>query len=285
MTLEVPASRIEALVRLLGDEDQKIHSVAWKHLEQIGDPALRELERASSSSSDPRVRLQAGRFLVEWRRREVFRRWIEFSRRPEIDLEEGAFLIAESEYPDLNVASFRATLDGYAQVLRSRLATARSNDEAVRRTSALLFQELGYRGNTKEYYSPENSYLNRVMETRRGIPISLSVVYLLTARRVGVPVVGVGMPRHFLLKFRGQGHEVFVDAFRSGALLSASDCARLLEESRVELHAEHLRAVSDRQILARMLTNLLRVYHTAEDVRRTDRVSAMLKLLGETSAS
>ena len=279
LPIEVPSSRIEALVRLLGDEDPKILAVAWENLERIGAPALPEVERAALEAEDPRVRAQSNRFLKEWSRREVFRRWVDLCRGPTLDLEDGVFLIAESEYPDCDMGKYRTQLDGYAQVLKGRIATARTTDEAVRRISALLFHEIGYRGNSKEYYNPENSYLNRVFDLKRGLPITLATVFLLTARRVGVAVEGVGMPQHFLLKYRGASHEVFIDVFKSGILLTAQDCARRLAEAQVEFHADHLRAVSDREILSRTLGNLLRVYHNAEDTRRSGRITAMLKLL------
>jgi len=279
MTTEIPLSRIDALVRLLGDDDPKIASVAWENLEKIGEDALPQIRSAAEESSDLRVRAQCGRFLTEWSRREVFRQWVEFCKGTEVDLEEGAFLIARSEYPAHDTAQCRRTLDGYAQVLRGRLATARTTDEAVRRACALLFHELGYRGNAKDYYNPENSYLNRVLETRRGIPISLAAVFLLTARRAQIPVFGVGLPLHFLLKYRGQSHDVFVDVFHSGALLTARDCARMLSEAEVRFREEYLHPVNDREILKRMLGNLLQIYSKSEDARRADRIAAMLKLL------
>ncbi len=279
MSSEVPQSRIDALVRLLGDENPKICSVAWDNLERIGEPALPQLERAAQGAGDARVRVQSGRFLREWSRREVFRRWVEFCRSVDVDLEEGAFLIAETEYPDCDMSRYRKILDGYAQVLGGRLATARSADEAVRKISTLLFHEVGFKGSSREYYSPENSYLNRVMDLKRGIPISLAVVYLLVARRVAVPVVGVGMPQHFLLKYRGASHEVFIDAFQSGRLLSVRDCERFLSEAKGSFQEDHLRVVGDREILARMLGNLLKIYHAAKDQRRCGRIAAMLKLL------
>ena len=278
---EVPQSRIDALVRLLGDDDPKILSVAWDHLERIGEPVLAVLEKARQEAPDVRVRVQSGRFLKEWSRREVLRSWVDFCRRREVELEEGSLLIARSEYPDVDVDAYRRVLDGYAQVLRQRLERARTTEEAVKKIAHLLFNEVGLKGNAVEYYNPDNSYLNRVLDLKRGIPISLGVVFLLTARRLSVPVEGVNMPRHFLLKCRAPSHEVFVDCFHGGRLLDAHDCARLLADAQIAFLPDHLRAVSDREILSRMLGNLLRIYHSVEDQRRAGRVAAMLKLVGE----
>jgi regulator of sirC expression with transglutaminase-like and TPR domain len=272
-------ARIDALVRLLGDEDRKITAVAWDHLERLGDAALPVVERAAREADDARVRAQAARFLKEWSRREVFRQWVTFCRQDRLDLEQGAFLIARTEYPTLDVAAHRQTLDRYSNVLRGRLRGARTTEDAVKKTAHFLFQDMGFRGNQEEYYNPENSYLHRVLELKRGIPISLAVVFLLVARRLSIPVHGVSLPQHFLLKFREPGREVFVDAFHGGTLLSARDCARFLKDAGIPFREDYLRAVPDREILRRMLGNLLRIYMAAEDVRRMHRVGAMLKLL------
>jgi regulator of sirC expression with transglutaminase-like and TPR domain len=273
-------SQVEALIRLLGDEDSKICSVVWDHLEKVGEAALPALERATRQSADGRVRAQAGRFLKEWSRREVFRKWVSFAKGEPIDLEEGAFLIAQTEYPGTDMGVYRKTLDHYAQVLHGRLVTVRTTDEAVRKISAFLFTQMGFKGNAAEYHNPENSYLNRVFDLKTGIPISLASIFLLAARRVAVPVHGVGMPQHFLLKYRGTARDVFIDAFHGGKLLSVEECARFLADAHIPFREDYLRVVSDREILIRMLGNLLRIYLSQEDQRRYDRISAMLKLLG-----
>lgn len=282
MTESASESKIDALVRLLGDDDEKIVAVAWENLEQIGAAALPRLEAARAASGDERVRMQSGSFLCEWRRREVFRSYVQFCRQAEVDLEQGVFLIAASEHPEEDMAPCVAVLDRYARVLEKRLATARSTEEAVQRINHLLFAEMGFRGNAQDYYNPENSYINSVISQRKGIPISLATVYLLVARRLGVPVSGVGMPQHFLLKYLEGGRETFIDAFRKGRLYTVRDCMEICETAGVAFQEEHLAASSDRDILLRTLGNLLRIYVKAEDRRRSERIAAMVKLLGAT---
>jgi regulator of sirC expression with transglutaminase-like and TPR domain len=188
-------------------------------------------------------------------------------------------LIARSEYPDFDASVFGRVLDEYAAVLAPRLLGVSSVDESVRRVSAFLFGDVGFRGNAKEYYDPENSYLNRVLERRLGIPITLATVFLLVARRLGLPVHGVGLPQHFILKFRGKDGEVFMDPFGGGKFLGVKDCARYLSEKHVPFLDAYLRAVTDGEILTRMLGNLLRIYIAQDDQSRCDRVSGMLKAL------
>jgi regulator of sirC expression with transglutaminase-like and TPR domain len=277
--IDASPSKIDALVRLLGDEDPEICTVAWRNLEKIGEPALATVERATHDEADVRVQVQCTRFLREWSRRDVLRRWVQFCRNGRVHLEEGVFLLAETEYPDADMAECRRQLDGFASVLRGRLETARSVEEAVKRISSFLFSELGFRGNGEDYYNPENSYLNRVLEHRRGIPISLCAIFLLVARRLSVPVHGVGLPQHFVLKYRGPAGDVFIDPYHGGKLLTARDCLAFLGEAHLPFVDEYLRAVTDAEILTRMLGNLLKIYLSVDDQRRYDRLSAMLKLL------
>jgi regulator of sirC expression with transglutaminase-like and TPR domain len=276
---EPASSRLRGLIRLLADDDPKILRAAWEHLEKLGEQALPALQGAAREAADPRLRLEARRFLKERRRREVFKRWVAFCQRRPLDLEDGAFLIAESEYPEADLAACRKRLDEFAAVLGRRTATARTAEAAVQRLVRFLHDELGFAGNFLEYYDPDNSYLHRVLERKVGIPIALATVYLLVARRLSLPLEGVGMPQHFLLKFKAPAGQRFIDPFHGGKQLSSADCARYLDENGIAFQEHYLDAVSDQVILSRTLCNLLRIYHARRDERREKRVAAMLKLL------
>jgi regulator of sirC expression with transglutaminase-like and TPR domain len=282
---DIRPARTAALVHLLGDDDPKIASVAWEELERLGDFVLSAVEEAGERSEDHRVRTQTRRFLTEWSRREVFREWVEYCRSDARSLEKGAFLIARSEYPKIEVSQYEELLNEHAYEIRQKLRVVRTNGEAVRELSRFIFETVGYTGNEGSYYDPDNSYLNRVLDRRTGIPISLAVVFLLVARRLSIAVHGVSMPRHFLLKFREPRGDVFIDVFRGGQMMSTRECADFLQASGIPFQESHLKAVPPRKILRRMLGNLLRVYLRREDARRSRRLNAMLEVLGDPPAS
>jgi regulator of sirC expression with transglutaminase-like and TPR domain len=207
-----------------------------------------------------------------------------------IDLTAGALLIAEIAEPDLSHARYRRQLDAMAAAVRAELgrewddaAGTRSSEQgrglgeratAERAIGALrdvLALREGLRGNQEDYYDPRNSYLSDVLETRRGLPITLSVVYLEVARRLDLPLVGVGLPMHFVVKWplsRDQGGDLFVDAFSGAQVWSYEECrARVM--ARVRANAGVLgfdprwtRPVGPRAILSRMLDNLKTIYLT-----------------------
>jgi len=273
---ELTSGDLEALVRLLADEDEKIRRVAREHLTAGGDRALEIVEERALGSDDPDVRRAAGDFLRESRRSVVLAQWRAFAGSREVDLELGAVLIARSEYPDLDMTPHIRTLDGYAAVLRQRLKAIRSREAIIEKISELLFKEMRYRGNEREYYDPRNSYLNHVMDRKLGIPISLSALFLFLARRLDQQVEGVGMPGHFLLRYRQGRKSTFLDPFNRGRHWTYQNCVAYLQTQGFSFREEYLRTIDDRGILLRMLENLLRIYHSEEDLERVNRMNCML---------
>ncbi|HEX9051806.1 MAG TPA: transglutaminase-like domain-containing protein [Anaeromyxobacter sp.] len=191
--------------------------------------------------------------------------------RDPVPLDEAVLAIAEEEYPDLDVEEVLVRLDRLGERVRAR---APARERAASLLSALrqvLVEEEGFRGNERDDHDPRNAYLNEVLERKVGIPISLSVLWMEVARRAGLRLDGVGFPGHFLVKYVSSGGtELFVDAFHSGELLSADECVaryRARTGGR-ELDRRYLEAVSLRQILARTLHNLRRLYlERGDDVR------------------
>lgn len=198
------------------------------------------------------------------------RRFRELVARADVPLAEGALVLAQEEYPGLAVESYLRRLDELAEAVQGRLSPRRDAAGTLRALGAVLFEDSGFRGNTEAYYDPRNSFLNEVLDRRLGLPITLSVVYMEVAARVGLTAQGVGFPGHFLVKLALSGRELFVDPFHGGDILSAEDClARfrtMMPGRAIEPH--HLEAVGSRHVLRRMLLNLRRIYvGSGDDVR------------------
>jgi len=188
-----------------------------------------------------------------------------------IDLGEAALLIAEDAYPDSRVDTYLAELDTIAEPLRSRLRGDLPLPALVSIVNGHLFGEEGFRGNAEEYYDPRNSYLNEVLDRRLGIPITLSVVYMEVSRRLGLEVVGIGLPGHFVVEARKGGDSLLLDPFHGGETLTLEDCQRLVAEVYGDagvLAQEDLEPVTKRQILTRILNNLKMAYLRADDADR-----------------
>lgn len=189
-----------------------------------------------------------------------------------IDMMRGALLIAETEYPLLRPELYFRKIEELAVRAKSRLPDEPDAAQTIQVLNQVLFVEEQLRGNTEDYYDPRNSFLNDVLDRRLGIPITLAVIYMEVARRVGFPLFGVGMPGHFLLKhYDVDGRQTIIDCFESGKILSASDCQRRLNEiysGQLTLQPDFLGAIPRRQILMRMLNNLRSVYLTGRNFRK-----------------
>jgi regulator of sirC expression with transglutaminase-like and TPR domain len=191
---------------------------------------------------------------------------------PELELDRAALLIAAEEYPQLELAPVLAQLDQFAERARQVDDPAASPITRLLRLNDVLFSELGFCGNTEDYFDARNSFLNDVLERRTGLPITLSVVYLEVARRLGLILSGVGLPGHFLIKYQDERDEILLDPFHGGRLLTEDDCFRMIlqmYQGKVVFHRSYLNAVSKAQILIRMLQNLKGVYARARDYHKT----------------
>ena len=183
----------------------------------------------------------------------------------EINLARAGLIFARSEYPQLDTGWYLGQLDLIAGDISARLDPHADLNQRLNVMNTYLFGELGYSGNFDDYYDPRNSFLNEVIDRRIGLPITLSIVFLELAQRVGLEAKGVSFPGHFLVSVAEQDGDVIVDAFDGGAVLPRSSFVqRLLERAEpntsVELLEAALRPASKSEILLRQLRNLKAIY-------------------------
>lgn len=199
----------------------------------------------------------------------------------EIDLVRSALLVATLDEEDIDVEAYVRQLDRLAAEVRGSLKKDAPDAVKLVALNTLLFDELGFHGSRSDYYNAANSYVNRVLDDREGLPITLSLVYLELARRLDVNVVGVGLPGHFVVRHEPkEGKHQLIDVFDAGKQLTDEDAAKLVRENTGEpIQPEHLNTVTERQILLRMLQNLLGVAQRKPDREAMLRyVQAMLTL-------
>ncbi len=201
-----------------------------------------------------------------------------------IDLARACLMIAQDAYPALDVECYLGDLERLAIRLRARLPHTGGAEERVVALNQFLYEDLGYWGNTDDYYDPRNSYLNEVMDRKTGIPITLAILYMELGRRVGLPLEGVSFPGHFLVRLRLRGGMLVLDPFTGGAPQSEDELRSRVKRVIPDGVADNLPAAelpldpflepaSKRQILARLLRNLKGIY------RETDKPERMLEVL------
>ncbi|MEM8606699.1 MAG: transglutaminase-like domain-containing protein [Myxococcota bacterium] len=190
--------------------------------------------------------------------------------RPNTKVEDVAILIAREANPLLDDHAMRRALDGLGAEALIRRGLRSTPERDCRILSQLLFEELGFEGERDDYYNPDNSYLDKVMLRRRGIPISLSVVMMAVGERAGMEIQGVGFPGHFLVRVGGMGG-VYQDPFHRGEILDAAGLQKLATRflgTEVALHPSYLQPVDCLTITIRMLANLKNAHRRQGDYAR-----------------
>lgn len=203
-----------------------------------------------------------------------------------LDLGRAALFIAGEAYPGLDILRYVAKLEAMAAAVRPGVTTTDAPILKIEHLNTYLFEERGFRGNTQEYYDPRNSFLNDVIDRQLGIPITLSVVYIEVGRRVGMPLQGVGMPGHFIMKYADPEEDIYIDPFNKGRILSREACEELLHDvygEPVPFQETFLAPVSKKQILSRILMNLKAIYiHTKDYLKALSVVERQLIIQPDT---
>jgi regulator of sirC expression with transglutaminase-like and TPR domain len=192
-----------------------------------------------------------------------------------ISLAEAALQVALDEYPELNISHYKKLLKDWSATMNARFSSKPVKNR-LEQINQLLFNKMNFTGNIENYYDPRNSFLNDVMDRRKGIPITLSVIYLEMAWALGLAASGVGFPGHFLVRVIDDGEPIYIDPFHKGNIMTAGECAEFLKEiteGELEFDQKFLSAVNKKEIIIRMLRNLKRIY------LETSNYSKLIKIL------
>ena len=185
-----------------------------------------------------------------------------------LDLALAALLVAAEEYPQLMPEPYLQRLDLLAERVKDRLGDETAPPIVLGEISKVLFEEEGFRGNSDAYYDPRNSFLNDVLDRKLGIPLTLGIVYLEVAWRLGLRVHGVNFPGHFLLRHEGEAFRLLIDPFNGGQIRFEDQAQDLLDRvygGSVKLQPDFLRSATKHDVLVRLLSNLKTIYLNARD--------------------
>jgi regulator of sirC expression with transglutaminase-like and TPR domain len=259
------ASQGTALLNLLADEDPAVYRPVREKIISCGPPAAEWL-RPHTMSNDPALRRRAQEIVLHFDRQAADDQFLSFCLRhgEELDLEQGALMLAQTRYPSINPEAYQALLDAHAGELRERIDFGSEAQEILGAVNQYLFEELSYAGNEQNYYEPENSYINCVMDRRTGNPINLCLIYILLARRLQLPVAGIGLPGHFICRYQSSSVELYVDPFNRGKFLTKADCVKYLNRGNFSVRDDYLTPVTPRRLLLRICGNLHQVYQRLE---------------------
>ncbi len=278
------SSNIDSLIRLLDDRDSFVYNRVRENLIGLGSTAVPYLQKAAESENlilRQRIADILGT-LHPVCLKEKFIRLVRESAGGEPDLEEGACLIME-------YGGFRADaagevlkgLDLLADKIKTRLDPADSPQTTLEKLSHFIFNEQGFKGNQSDYFNPENSYLDKVLETKQGIPITLAVICILLGKRLGLPIEGIGLPCHFIARLDHPDEPVYFDPFNGGRILSREACVEMVESFGLKFEDKFLDIATSREILVRMLHNLVTIFNRTNEEDKSTQLIEFSKILLE----
>ncbi len=234
-------------------------------------------------SSDPALRRRAQEIIQHFSRHSADDRFLAYclTEGNDLNLEQGSWLLAQTQYPDINVEAYQALFDSYAGELLERIDLRAEAQQILAAFNEYVFDVLRFKGNEQNYYDPENSYLNRVVDRRTGNPINLCLVYLLLARRLRLPVAGIGLPGHFICRFQSSTEEYYIDVFNRGKLWTKANCIQYLLYRNYTVQDDYLAPVSSRKMLHRICGNLHQIYQHLDMAEESTRLQRYLIALAK----
>lgn len=261
-------SEREALRDLLDDSSPVVRRALIARFTSLGAPATAFL-RDVAQGTNRHLAWHAQWFLDELRLVDPVAEFRGFIRSLHYELETGALLLARTVRPDLAAGECCAKLDAIAARCRELIVEPSSIREKCRVVNRVLYHDHGFHGNVEHYTDPDNSFLDQVLERHKGIPISLSIVYLLVAQRLGLELEPVGLPGHFMIGCYVEDRPFFIDAFDGGVFRTPEEILAFLRAHDLSPKLSDLAPTPVREVLCRSCRNLVNHYEAAGDADRS----------------
>ena len=275
-------SEIESLMLLLGDPDPFVQEQVQLRFMELGNRAIPILDqiRVETKNKEEKKRAKDVLYKLTFTSlKEDFAELLLEGVGNRAQLERAVITLARFGNPTLRESEYVKKLDYFADMIRSSLRYNRSEREEMQTFMKFIFEDLNFRGDNKDYHNPANGFIDQVIERRKGLPISLSLVAMFIARRLQLPVFGVNMPIHFMLAFVGEKEEQLIDPYDQGAEVSYDQCYFFLKKNNVTPKPDHFKMASDLNILARCIRNLMHSYERNEEHERVRDLKSLMELV------
>ncbi|MBW3469673.1 transglutaminase-like domain-containing protein [Arthrospiribacter ruber] len=272
---------LHALVSLLDDSDQEVKSHVRERLASIGYEVIPFLEKKWEESFNPDIQKEIEELVHSLQFAQLKQRLMDWKKSEDQDLLTGLWILNTYQYPDLEFDKLNADM----HQIYFEVWTSFKNDlmpyEQVRIINSILFNQLRFSANTKNFHSPANSMINSVLETKKGNPISLCSIYLLVAQKLGLPIYGVNLPNLFVLTYKTKEASFYINAFNKGLIFSKQDINNYLEHLKIESRDAFFQPCTHKDILIRSMRNLIVAFEKLGELEKVDEVNELLQILEE----
>lgn len=272
-------NELKALVSLLEDEDVEVIRHVEDKIISIGNGVIPFLENEWESSFNPNFQRKIEDLIHTLQFDFLKIKLQKWANHGDKDLLEGVWIVATYQYPDLELDFLIKKIDElYHEVLTNFKKDVKPVDQ-IKLINNALFEKLKFRANTKNFHSPGNSMINVVLETHRGNPISLCILYVLVAQKLGLPVYGVNLPNLFMCTYKNENHQFYINAFNKGLIFSKKDIENYVQQLHLNPMELFFEPCKNEDIIKRILRNLVISFEKNGDHYKSDEVKQLLNAM------
>ncbi len=272
-------TEIESLLFLMDDPDPYVQQSVENRLQELGEQAVPLLDeyRSEINSQEAKDRVNEVIHRLTFDALESdFIEVLEGGLKTRRALEVAVFTLARFGNPTLRISEYQKKLDHFAQMVEPQIKYKLDEKKKMKRLMKFIFEDLNFRGDTEQYHAPKNCFLNNVIDRRKGLPISLSLIVMFISHRLEMPFFGINMPIHFMLNFVGDKEELLIDPYDDGAIVTYDQCYFFLKKNNIEPRPEHFQIATNLDIVLRCIRNLI---HSYERLEQMERIEDLRKLL------
>jgi regulator of sirC expression with transglutaminase-like and TPR domain len=268
---------IKALISLLDDEDHEVSQHVEGKIMSLGGNVIPFLETEWEESFNPIVQRKIEELIHELQLTIMIERLQAWKNGGGLDLLEGLWIIATYHYPDLSMEKLRTTIEQLYYDIWIQFQEEMNAVDQVKRINSIFFGIMNFAANTKNFHSPSNSMINVVLESRRGNPITLCVIYLLVARKLGMPVYGVNLPNLFVLTYKSEQTQFYINVFNRGIIFSKTDIDHYIAQLNIKSKEIFYQPCTNLEIVQRVLRNLILSYEKTSEQHKIREIEKILK--------
>lgn len=275
---------LKALISLLDDEDKDILNHVEQKIISLGDTIIPYLESEWENNFNPLVQKRLEDLIHTLQFENLKEGLTEWKQKGGLDLLEGMWLVATYQYPDLELSKLRKDLEQiYYEAWLEFRAEAHPYDQ-IKILNSVIFSKLKFSANTKNFHAPGNSMINVVLDSRKGNPITLCVIYLLVAQKLKLPLGGVNLPNLFILTYKSEETQFYINAFNRGLIFSKADIDNYISHLNLSPLDIFYQPCSNLDIIKRALRNLLVSFEKIGETQKMDEIKLLIQAVSDEEA-
>jgi regulator of sirC expression with transglutaminase-like and TPR domain len=279
------SKELEALIHLLDDKDNEVLSVVTDKLIDIGSPIIPNLEKSWEISGNQKLQERLENIIQEIQFRTVLQEFRNWDLMGGVDLFQGACIVAKFQYPDLNVSKLREKVEAFSDEIWVNIDNDIPALDKIRIINHYFYEEFKFSGNHSNYYASSNYYINQVLETKKGGPVALGIIYITIANMLDLPVYGINLPKNFILAFKDNYTNIqenilfYINPFNKGMILSKKEIDNFLDQQKISKLNQFYIPCSNHEIMERLIYNLMNSYELTANTDKVEKINLLFNIV------